>query len=313
MLMAPDKLKQYYRCPRFHNKLIDAGDHFISESGVKYQKVNGQPILIDFEDSVFDQEDIISTSAKSPIERTVNSKVRSWIKKYALHGGADQLAKNNAEEFINEVKKRSKKPLVLIIGGGTKGIGTELFYDCNDIEVVSFDIYLTTLTQFVADAHKIPLMSNMFDGIWVQYVIEHLLDPWKAVKEIHRLLKPSSIIYCETPFMQQVHEANYDFVRFSHSGHRWLFRDFDEIRSGIAMGQGSQLLWTIENLARGIFRSRKSGQAVKILLFWLRYLEVLIPVSYRYDSASSFYFLGKKADVPMKAKDIAKYYRGALK
>jgi|SRR3989344_347552 len=41
----------------------------------------------------------------------------------------------------------------------------------------------------VADAHKLPFKSNFFDLIVSYETIEHLIDPPKALKEIHRVLK----------------------------------------------------------------------------------------------------------------------------
>lgn len=41
----------------------------------------------------------------------------------------------------------------------------------------------------VADAHKLPFKSNYFDLIVSYETIEHLVNPPKALKEIHRVLK----------------------------------------------------------------------------------------------------------------------------
>ena len=143
-------------------------------------------------------------------------------------------------------------------------------------------------------------------------MFEHVLEPNVVIKEIVRVLVSDGIVYSETPFMQQVHEANFDFTRFTHSGHRLLFKNFKEINSGIAMGMGVQILWTVENVARGIFRSSKMGRIILLLFFWLRFIEYLIPESRRFDSSSSFYFLGKKDNQAFNKKNIIDYYRGGL-
>jgi hypothetical protein len=108
-----------------------------------------------------------------------------------------------------------------------------------------------------------------------------------------------------------VHEGAYDFTRFTESGHRWLFRQFEEIDSGIVLGAASQLLWSIEHVVRGTFRSVTAGVVAKMMLFWLRYLDGLIPRKYASDAASAVYFLGRKSDSAITAKDMIVYYKGA--
>src|SRR5439155_5186428 len=106
------------------------------------------------------------------------------------------------------------RPVVVVVGGGTAGSGAQLLYDAPDVRLISFDIYHSATTQFIADAHAIPLQDGIADGVWVQAVLEHVLDPAQVVAEIHRVLRPNGYVCSEIPFMQQVHEGRYDFTRF---------------------------------------------------------------------------------------------------
>jgi SAM-dependent methyltransferase len=284
---------------------------FIDSNNNIYPIINNQPILINFEQSIIDKDYLLGTDGKEQVVRKKN-KPRDWIKDNLLRPNAHRLSVSNAKLFIESLKKNKKTPIVLVIGGGTMGMGTELLYEDQDITILNCDIYPSDKTHFVADAHHLPIKDQVIDGVWIQYVLEHVLDPKQVVSEIHRILSKDGLVYSETPFMQQVHEGPYDFTRFTHSGHRWLFKNFTEVGSGIAMGSGVQLLWTIENVFRGIFRSRKIGQAFKILFFPFRLLEKIIPENFRYDTASSFFFLGKKANNSILPKSIINYYRGGL-
>lgn len=280
-------------------------------SGVHYKKINGQPVFVDFKRSILSEQEVFSSKGSSTINRKEN-KLRTLLKNVFLRPGMQKKNIIKADKFIKILKSKTKKPLVLIIGGGSKGIGANALYDDPDVRVVSFDIYTSSLTNFIADAHSIPLKAESIDGVWIQYVLEHVLNPWHVVSEIYRVLHKEGAIYSEVPFMQQVHEGAYDFTRFTQSGLRWLFRYFREIDSGIGMGPGVAFLWTIENLARSFFRSRKIGQAVKLSFFWVQFFEILIPESYKIDNASSYYFLGQKDDSSIQPSDILKYYKGAL-
>lgn len=316
MLAKFEEIKKILICPRSGSPLVQEGESFMplsdgKSSKIRYRSASGQPVLVAFDDSVLDENEIFMRNGSSVLQRR-QSRLRNWIKSRLFHPDANRLASRIAQQFARMLKENGKKPWLLMVGAGGKGIGTDVFYDDPDIQVVGFDIYASPLTHFIADAHQIPIESESIDGVWIQYVLEHVLDPWRVVREIRRVLSNKGLVYAETPFLQQVHEGAYDFVRFTHSGHRWLFRDFTEIKSGIAMGAGVQLLWTLEHNVRGVFRSRALGQAVKLSLFWLRLIENMIPIRYGFDNASSFYFFGAKADKPLMPKDIVSCYRGAL-
>jgi len=317
MLAKFEDVKNILICPRSGCPLVQEGDYFMPFDGeksskIRYGSVSGQPVLVDFDNSVLDENEIFILNGASVLQRR-QSRLRNWIKGSLLHPDANRLAGRIARQFARMLKEKVKKPRLLMVGAGGKGIGTDLFYDDPDIQVIGFDIYASPLTHFIADTHQIPIKSESVDGVWLQYVLEHVLDPWRVVGEVRRVLNNKGLVYGETPFLQQVHEGAYDFIRFTHSGHRWLFRDFTEIKSGIAMGPGVSLLWTLEHNVRGIFRSRAIGHIAKLVLFWLQFIEKIIPVDYCFDNASSFYFFGSKANTPLQPKDIVRYYRGHCK
>jgi len=199
---------------------------------------------------------------------------------------------------------------VLVVGGGTNGHGLPV-YDDDDIKVIAFDIYASRLTQFIADAHRIPLADASVDGVIIQAVLEHVLDPWRVVAEIHRVLRPGGVVYSETPFLQQVHEGPYDFTRFTESGHRWLFRDFDLIESGPIGGPGLLLVWTLDYLVRGLTRNQKVGQRTRRMTRWLERIDRRIPEAHRSDAASAVYFLGRRSETTLTPREIIASYKGA--
>ncbi len=226
---------------------------------------------------------------------------------------SDRVTRENVALILARLFNEHEKPRVLIIGGGTIGQGMTPFYEDQNIELVSFDIYASKHVQFIADAHSVPLEDNCFDAVIVQAVLEHVLDPKGVVDEVHRLLKPDGLVYAETPFLQHVHEGAYDFTRFTESGHRLLFKQFSLVRSGVSSGAGTQLLWAFEGFFRGLFRSRLVGKVVKLCLCWLMLLDRLIPESYNIDAANGVFFLGSKANVTVGDEEIITHYKGAQK
>jgi SAM-dependent methyltransferase len=219
--------------------------------------------------------------------------------------------------FHDLLMQQTASPRVLVVGGSILGRGMESLINDSRIEFVATDVSMGPLTALICDAHDLPFDDEMFDGAVVQAVLEHVIDPYRCVSEIHRILKSDGLVYAETPFMQQVHMGAYDFTRFTHSGHRRLFRAFAEIASGPVCGPGMALAWAYQyfllsfaesKLLRGFLRV--AGQ---LTAFFLKYFDYyLIRRRAAVDAAAGFFFIGRKAGSVLSDRELINYYRGAM-
>lgn len=275
----------------------------------EYPILRGTPVLIDFSKSVLDEDSTIRNSGSSVIERKTYHGPLHFLKR--LLSPRKKSTRGNVGTLVQLLRDDRKTARVLIVGGGSIGQGTDPLYEDPSLQLYSFDIYASPYVQFIADAHQIPLPDEYFDAIVVQAVLEHVLQPADVVAEIWRVLKFGGLVYAETPFMQQVHEGAYDFTRYTDSGHRYLFRRFDLIRSGASGGPGLQFMWSVDYLARGVFRSRWAGRVAKLAFFWTQYLDRFIPDEYQVDGASGVFFLGRKSRETVPPQAMAGYYKGA--
>ena len=310
MLLAKKDIYGLLRCPKSGARLKRVGNQLIAESGQEpaaYDIIDEFPVLIDPDQSLLGREQL--TSIDSVIERRSHRGLAKCLKGFL--SAPNRITLRNVDLLMRLLLASKGAASVLIVGGGTIGNGMASFYSDSRVDLVSFDIYGSRFVQFVADAHRIPLPDNYFDGVIIQAVLEHVLEPASVVAEIHRVLKENGIVYAETPFLQHVHEGAYDFTRFTESGHRYLFKSFELISSGVRAGAGTQLLWAVEHFSRGLLRSKKIGKAVKLCFFWLRWFDCIIPEPYNVDAASGVFFMGRKQRVPMEAKDIIPHYKGA--
>ncbi len=199
----------------------------------------------------------------------------------------------------------------MVIGSGEKGSGTEKLFSNESIFVVGTDIYSSETVDVVADAHYLPFKNEVFDGVWIQAVLEHVVDPILVVSEIYRVLKSDGIVYAETPFMQQVHEGAYDFQRFTVLGHRYLFKQFTSIKIGGNKGVGTVLTWSIRYFFWGVFRSQLIARVISILVgLPLRLLEKVADKRSLFDASSGVFFLGRKNNTEISHKELIKNYRG---
>jgi len=62
---------------------------------------------------------------------------------------------------------------------------------------------------------EIPLASNQFDTILATDVLEHISNPDLLWREIARLLKPEGKVIIGVPFFYRIHEAPYDYYRYT--------------------------------------------------------------------------------------------------
>jgi SAM-dependent methyltransferase len=303
------------RCPTCHARIRNQETQYYCESTdcrkrIGFTSIHNQPILVDETSSVLSPADILSTQGNSPIKRRLPGTLDKLLT--ALHLNTAEDTRRNSMQFLDQLPPRSGgRPRVLVIGGGARGVGTEQLYSATFIELLSFDIYATVDTQFIADAHRIPLEDCSVDGVWIQAVLEHVVEPQQVASEIHRILATDGVVYSEVPFMQHVHEGPYDFTRFTLSGHRYLFRDFAVLDSGPHGGPGTQLNWAMDHFARSVFRSRLMGKTAKLLSIWLVWFDRAIPTTHSIDAASGTFILARKSKLRISPRDIVGFYTGA--
>ena len=278
---------------------------------------NGVPILIDTRLSVFEecgpQESSRQESAHPPNGPMATAKRLAAALLPSL--GRNIGAKQAYAKFAEMLLAISTKPKVLVVGGATIGAGLDTILEQESIEFIESDVYLSPRTALMCDAHQIPFEGDTFDGVIVQAVLEHVADPAACVEEIHRVLKPRGLVYSDTPFMQQVHAAGHDFSRFTHVGHRRLFRKFEEVASGVTCEPGMALAWAYQYFLLSFVQS-KAARAMAVAFarltgFWLKYLDYyLIRKPEALDAASAYYFLGMKSRLSMSDREIIFQYRG---
>jgi SAM-dependent methyltransferase len=268
--------------------------------------INDQPILIDFANSIFDEDTFLAADGHSVVERDDSRRLLSRVGRFAL--GNNQVAEKNCTRFLEAIRERTARPRVLIVGGGAIGSGAGRLYSEPWLKLVGTDVYVSPHTVLVADGHRLPFCDGSFDGVWVQAVLEHVLDPWAVVAEIHRVLREDGVVYAETPFMQQVHEGAYDFTRFTLSGHRWLFRAFHHDASGTVAGAGMALIWSLRYFVRAVTGSARIGSAAALAAFWVRYFDGLAGGRPAADAAFGVFFFGRKAMEPISPKEMLAFY-----
>lgn len=297
-------------CPRCKNAL---SEFECKNCQLNFPVINDTPILINDENSLFSVSDF--TESRDTTYKSASNWKRA-LKKFIPSINLNFRTKENLQKFFAELK--TAKPKVLIIGGAVAGEGFDFDKIPNEIVLVETDVAFGERTNLICDAHDLPFIDESFDGVIIQAVLEHILDPNRCVAEIYRVLKDDGLVYAETPFMQQVHAGRYDFTRFTHLGHRYLFRQFAELSSGAVCGTGMALAWSYCYFLQSFFTNQTLGQIAfafgAITGFWLKYFDYfLIDKPSAFDSASGYYFFGQKSSEMFAGQRLIADYRGTIR
>lgn len=316
MIISED-VQQQLLCPATKGKLQQKEGYLesVNDPSISYPIVDGIPVLIDDGNSIFSVEDFVNKknttfdlTAKPSVIKKILKNILQLIPPISSNVKADVNYKKLASLLPNKAK-------ILVVGGSIKGEGMEPLYDGGSFEIVESDVSFGEYTKIICDSHDLPFEDNTFDCVIIQAVLEHVLDPHRCVSEVHRVLKPSAIVYAETPFMQQVHMKQYDFTRFTHLGHRWLFKNFEEIMSGPCCGPGMALAWSYKYFLNSFSTSRPINALLtlfaQITSFFFKYFDYyLIDKPGAFDAASGYYFLGKKSDKSLQARELIQNFKG---
>ncbi len=235
-----------------------------------------------------------------------------WSLSSLMRAKGSLTTRKNCLRFVRELAGVSARPNVLVIGSGERGAGTDALWTNRDIDIIGVDIYHSETVDVICDAHYLPFPEGLFDGVWIQAVLEHVVQPEVVVSEIQRVLKPDGVVYAETPFMQHVHEGPYDFTRYTVLGHRYLFKAFAAIEFGGDKGADVVLAWSARYFVWAITRSRTAGRLVGAAFsLALKPLRPFLSRRSLYDSSSGVYFLGRKShDGALTHRELISLYKG---
>ncbi len=118
-------------------------------------------------------------------------------------------------------------------GAGQKRIHPRLF---------ALDVSRAANPHCLATAEALPFASASLALVVSQEVIEHLADPWRAVGEAARVLRPGGRLYLQAPFVIGYHPSPRDYWRFTAEGLRRLIEsaglELEHLETTVGAGSG---------------------------------------------------------------------------
>lgn len=127
---------------------------------------------------------------------------------------SDRLTSKITREKLDIfLKKHATSRKVLDIGSNV-GIYKKYFTD-----TLSLDINADFKPDIVGDVHDMKMLKNSeFEVVLCTEVFEHLYNPFQAIKEIARVLKPEGNLILTTRFIYPIHDSPHDYFRFTKYG-----------------------------------------------------------------------------------------------
>lgn len=304
------------RCPRDHSSLRELpGGLRCARCGTVYPLIGGVPVLIVEENSVFAVADYAGADSYAgpsygrDADRALGAR-RAYHRLARWLGDApSSMRYPDATAAMAHVAAAHPRPRVLVVGSGGLRLGTP------EDRVLHTDVAFGPAVDAIADAHDLPFEDGAFDLVVAVAVLEHVADPARCVAEMHRVLGRDGHVYAVTPFLQPVHMGAHDFTRFTPIGHRRLFRQFDEVGAGVALGVGSVAAFTFGALLQSVSRNRTWSLLARFIGLLmtppLRQLDRWL--RHGADAAGGCWFLGRRREgLPVADRELVNTYRRQL-
>jgi SAM-dependent methyltransferase len=143
-----------------------------------------------------------------------------------------KLIRANVNRFLSESAARyALEPARMLDVAPQNHEGARPFFPAY-IEIETFDIDPKSAATHIGDLcqKNAAIRDATYDFIVCTEVLEHTLQPFAAVAELHRMLKPGGKLFVSVPFNFRIHGPLPDCWRFTEHGLRALFADWELIQ-----------------------------------------------------------------------------------
>lgn len=132
-----NNIQQKLLCPKTKDRLEQNGDFLVNTSNntIRYPIIDGIPVLINKQNSVFSIEDFVNR--KNTTFNLKESRSKKIIRNFIPKISANIKAQENYQELADILPKDAK---ILVIGGSIKGKGMDSIYSSESFEIVGSDV-----------------------------------------------------------------------------------------------------------------------------------------------------------------------------
>jgi SAM-dependent methyltransferase len=107
--------------------------------------------------------------------------------------------------------------------------------------------YHNTKADIIADLNKpLPINAEVADTIVSLSVLEHLCEPQQMLGEAYRIIKPQGTILLQVPWQWWIHEAPYDYFRYTPYGLQYMLEKAGFVDIVIEPQAGFFTMWILK-------------------------------------------------------------------
>lgn len=152
-----------------------------------------------------------------PTKARINDSGRLYPPKGGVSAGSTLISTLIGRWYQINAREHARGRLVELGCGQLPFLET---YEKYVTEVICTDwpssLHGETFLDFAADLNAgIPMQSNSVDTIIASDVLEHIYRPHQLLSEMRRILRPGGTALLNMPFIYWIHEAPYDFYRYT--------------------------------------------------------------------------------------------------
>lgn len=138
--------------------------------------------------------------------------------------------RNNITNFIKKLSVDDSPDLLILDVAPEIHKGAKEFFHKGVVKTLDIDV--NSSADYIADLCKCNhdiIPDNFFDIVLCTEVLEHTNNPFLAVEELYRIVKPAGVVAVSTPFNFRIHNPLPDNWRFTEHGLRVLFSKFKSV------------------------------------------------------------------------------------
>jgi len=139
--------------------------------------------------------------------------------------------RQNVSRFLKKAGEAWGDKRGLLLDSAPQDHGGARPFFLSSVLLETLDIDPAAGTTYCADLCRtnVAIPESRFDIVVCTEVLEHVVNPFAAVAEISRVLKPGGLLLASSPFDFRIHGPLPDCWRFTEHGWRALLTGFDRI------------------------------------------------------------------------------------
>ena len=150
----------------------------------------------------------------------INNLLRKLGYQISKFDAASYAFRDKLAEFLDE---NVSGGAILDIGSARGSYTKEHFQNVTTLDLVP-------PADVIGSIMELPFDDASFDCIVCLETLEHVKDPFKALSEVYRVLKPGGKFVGSAPFTYELHGEEYgDYWRFTRQGWEELLKNFKKV------------------------------------------------------------------------------------